>query len=72
MTKKFIYQVNTYEWVDTEAWGWAWREAKAKAAELRTPVYRTIIKNDEPQPLEVFVVGGCFLRVEYRREPYIF
>lgn len=70
--KKFVYQVRGYEFPDTTPWGDGWKQAKAKSAELRAPIYRTIIKDGEPQPLEVFVVGGCFLRAEYQREPYIF
>ena len=61
--KKFVYQVGTYEWVDTEAWGWAWREAKAEATKTGSKIYRLVIKNGEAKQ-QVFHEGGCFLNVK--------
>ena len=59
MSKKFVYQVAGREFVDSEAFGQAWREAKAKAAELHAPVYRLVIKGEDVQQ-EVFYKAGCF------------
>ena len=58
--KKFVYQVAGFEYVDSEAFGTAWRQAKTKAAELHTAIYRLIIKGDDFRQ-EVFTTGGCFL-----------
>lgn len=60
--KKFVYQVAGYEFVDSVAFGEAWKEAKAKAAELNVSIYRLVIK-DETVKQEVFVKAGFFLNV---------
>ena len=60
--KKFVYQVAGYEFVDSEAFGEAWKEAKAKAAELHVPIYRLVIKGEDVKQ-EVFVQSGFFLSV---------
>lgn len=59
--KKFVYQVDGFEFVDTVAFGEAWKEAKAKAAELHTAVYRLVIENEKVRE-EVYVKSGFFLR----------
>ena len=64
MTKKFVYQVAGFEWVDTEAFGTAWRQAKAKATELHAAVYRLIIKGEDVRQ-EVFYKGGCFNSIKF-------
>ena len=64
MSKKFVYQVAGFEFVDSEAFGQAWREAKAKAAELHAPVYRLVIKNEDVQQ-EVFYKAGCFNSIKF-------
>lgn len=61
--KKFVYQVAGYEYVDSEAFGDAWHQAKAKAAELHTAVYRLVIKGERIRQ-EVFTTGGCFLTTD--------
>ena len=61
--KKFVYQVANYEFVDTEAFGKAWQEAKAKAAKLNAPIYRLVIKGENVRQ-EVFTKGGCFIRAD--------
>lgn len=58
--KKFVYQVAGFEFVDTEAFGTAWREAKVKAADLNTAVYRLVIKDGDVRQ-EVYLKAGCFL-----------
>lgn len=63
MTKKFVYQVAGFEWVDTEPFGWAWREAKSKATELNVKIYRMVIKGDKIRQ-EYFADGDCFLPVK--------
>jgi len=64
--KKFVYQVAGLEYVDTEAFGTAWKQAKAEAARLNVAVYRLVIK-DENVRQEVYVNGGCFLPVTYAK-----
>ena len=59
--KKFVYQVAGWEFVDTEAFGKAWKEAKAKATELHAAVYRLVIDGEKVRQ-EVYVKAGCFLR----------
>lgn len=60
--KKFVYQVAGWEFVDTVAFGEAWREAKFRATQLHMPIYRLVIKGEEVKQ-EVFTKGGCFLSV---------
>lgn len=60
--KKFVYNVASYEFSDVEAFGAAWKEAKAKAIELHTPIYRSVIKNEDVQQ-EVYTKAGCFLPI---------
>ena len=60
--KKFVYQVAGYEYVGSEAFGDAWRQAKTKATELHTAVYRLVIQNGQIKQ-DVFTRGGCFLPV---------
>ncbi len=62
--KKFVYQVAGFEWVDTEAFGAAWKQAKAKAAELHAAVYRLVIKGEDVQQ-EVYYKGGCFNSIQF-------
>lgn len=64
MTKKFVYQVAGFEWVDTEAFGTAWKQAKAKATELHAAVYRLIIKGEDVKQ-EVYYKGGCFNSIKF-------
>ena len=64
MTKKFVYQVAGFEFVDTEAFGKAWKEAKAKAAELHAAVYRLVIKGEQVRQ-EVYYKSGYFNSVDY-------
>lgn len=59
MAKKFVYQVAGFEFVDSVAFGEAWKEAKAKAAELHTAIYRLVIKGEDVKQ-EVYYKGGCF------------
>lgn len=61
--KKFVYDVAGFEFEDTEAFGKAWREAKAKATELHVPIYRTVIKTEERR--EVYYNGGCFNSIQF-------
>jgi hypothetical protein len=61
--KKFVYQVAAWEFVDSVAFGQAWQDAKAKAAELGAPIYRLIIKGEDTRQ-EVFMTAGCFLRAD--------
>ena len=75
--KVFSYNVGSYEWRDSVAWGDAWRAAKTKATELHKPIYRCVMKNadDMVGSWEVFC-GDCFLRVDLAKkaeiEPMVF
>ena len=60
--KKFVYQVAGWEFVDTVAFGEAWREAKFRATQLHTAIYRLVIQNGQVRQ-DVFTRGGCFLPV---------
>ena len=60
--KKFVYQVQGFEFEDTEAFGNAWQRAQFKAWELHTAIYRLVIDGDKTR-LEGYVKGGCFLPV---------
>lgn len=60
--KKFVYEVAGYEFSDVEAFGTAWKDAKAKATELHAPIYRLVIKNEDIKQ-EVYTKAGCFLPV---------
>ena len=64
--KQFIYDVLGEEFVDTEAFGKAWREAKAKATALHAPIYRLVVKGEKVSE-EVYVKGGCFLPTSLAR-----
>lgn len=64
MAKKFVYQVAGFEWEDTEAFGKAWRQAKAKATELHAAVYRLVIKGEDIRQ-EVYYKGGCFNSIKF-------
>lgn len=59
--KKFVYQVDGFEFVDTVAFGEAWKEAKMEAAALHAPIYRLVIEDGKGRE-EVYVKSGCFLR----------
>lgn len=65
--KKFVYQVGNYEFADTEAFGKAWKDAKAKAAKMHTAIYRLVIKGENVRQ-EVLYKGGVFNSVEFIRE----
>lgn len=65
--KQFIYQVNGLVFEDTEAFGEAWKQAKAKATELHCPIFREVIKAGKVRH-EVFYNGGVFNSVEFIRE----
>jgi len=65
--KKFVYQVKGFEFVDTNAFGKAWQDAKAKAAELHCPIFRLVIKDGKVRQ-EVYYNGGLFNSVEFMRE----
>lgn len=62
--KKFVYQVAGFEYVGYEAFGDAWKQARAKATELHTAVYRLVIQNGQVKQ-DVFTRGGCFLPVTH-------
>ena len=64
---KFVYQVKESEFVDTEAFGEAWAQAKKKAAELHCPIFRLVIKGEKIRQ-EVYYNGGLFNSVKFMRE----
>ena len=65
--KKFVYMVKGIEFVDTEAFGQAWEQAKAKATELHCPIFRQIIKNNEVR-MQVYYKGGVFNSIKFMRD----
>ena len=62
--KEFIYDVAGFEFESAEAFGEAWKQAKAKAAELHSAIYRTVI-NGENVRREVYCEGGYFNSTKY-------
>ena len=62
--KQFIYQVEGFEYTDTEAFGKAWKEAKAEASRLHSPIYRLVIDGEKVRE-EVFYKGGIFNHVKF-------
>lgn len=65
--KLFIYNVNGFEFIDFEAWGTAWKQAKEKATELHAPIFRTVIKNNKVRQ-EVYYKGGLFNSIEFMHD----
>ena len=65
--KQFIYQVNGLEFVDTNAFGKAWQDAKVKATELHCPIFRLVIEGESVKQ-QVFYKGGLFNSIEFMRE----
>ena len=61
--KTFVYEVAGFEYTDSEAFGTAWHQAKAKAAELHAAVYRLVIKGEDIRR-EVYTIGRCFLSTD--------
>jgi len=64
MTKRFIYQVAGLEFVDTEAFGVAWKIVKAAASQFHVPVFRLVIKGNDVKQ-EVYYKGGCFNSIKF-------
>ena len=65
MTKVFFYYVNGTEFVDTEAFGKAWRDAKALATEEHTCITRTVLTGEDNLRHEFFAKGGIFLNERF-------
>ena len=65
MKKLFIYEVDNYEFSDTEAFGQAWKQAKEKAAALHTYISRFVVRNEDDIQQEFFCKGGCFLNAKH-------
>lgn len=64
MTKTFIYMVNGNEFIDTKAFGQAWKDAKAVAKAEHCGIYRSIVEGDNIRN-EFFAKGGCFLNEKF-------
>lgn len=62
--KKYIYYVKGYAFQDTEAWGQAWKQAKAIAIEAHCPIYRTVI-NGEKEKYEFLAKGYVFINEKF-------
>ena len=62
--KKFIYQVASFEFVDSIAFGEAWKMAKAMAEKLHCPIFRITIKHGEEE-MEVYYKAGCFNSIKF-------
>lgn len=65
--KQFIYQVNEFEFIDIEAFGEAWKQAKVKATELHCPIFREVVNGDRVKR-QVYYSGGLFNSIEFMRE----
>jgi len=68
--KQFIYQVEGLEFSDTEAFGKAWKEAKATAARLHVPVYRLVVDGEKVRE-EVYYSAGFFNSTKYANKDNI-
>lgn len=66
--KTFVYYVADRMWIDHEAFGEAWRQAKAYASELHAVIYRDVMKAEEVIRQEVYYKGGVFNSVKFARE----
>jgi hypothetical protein len=62
--KKFVYQVAGLEFVDTEAFGVAWKLAKVAASRFHVPVFRLVIKGEQVRQ-EVYYKAGCFNSIKF-------
>lgn len=69
--KQFIYQVEGLEFADTEAFGKAWKEAKAVATRLHAPVYRLVIDGEKVRE-EVYFSAGFFNNIKYASKDNIY
>lgn len=61
----FVYEIEGTEFEDTEAFGEAWKKAKAFASAIHAPIYRTVVKADGSEKYEVYYKGGCFNTVKF-------
>ena len=68
MKKRFEYDVMGTIFTGYEAFGEAWRDAKAFAQEVHAAIYRTVTilegSYEGEAVREAFLTGGCFLNVE--------
>jgi hypothetical protein len=64
--KKFVYDVAGFEFEDSAAFGKAWREAKALAAEKHSAIYRKVIEGEQVSN-EVFTSAGFFLSTKFAK-----
>lgn len=62
-TYLFTYKVKDFTFTDTEIFGAGWKEAKAKAAELHAPIYRTSVVTETRE--EVFLNGNIFMDIKH-------
>lgn len=62
--KQFIYQVEGFEYTDTEAFGKAWKEAKAEATRLHAPISRLVVDDNKVRE-EIYYKGGFFNHVKF-------
>lgn len=62
--KQFIYQVEGFEYTDTEAFGKAWKEAKEEATRLHAPISRIVIDGYKVRE-EIYYKGHIFNSVKF-------
>jgi len=62
--KKFVYQVAGFEFVDSVAFGEAWKEAKRVATAYHAAIYRLVIKGEDVKQ-EVYYKSGCFNSIKF-------
>ena len=72
MAKTFIYQVynSGYEFRGPDAWGQAWKDAKAVATELHTGIFRIVEQEGKEPRYEYYAKGGVFLNVRFYEGPH--
>lgn len=63
--KRFYYEVGAFQFSDTIPFGQAWKDAKAKAAELHAPIYRETVQDGDTIRNEVYLNGGAFVSVDH-------
>ena len=63
--KDFFYEVNGTEYHDVEAFGKAWKAAKAQAEAEHTEIFRTVCWGVGCVRYEFYAKGGCFLPMRF-------
>lgn len=65
--KMFVFKVSGHEFIGSEPFGQAFKDARKKAEEMHAPIYRTKIETTE----DVYVDSGMFIGVKYAKDDEI-